>query len=472
MIGRTRGPAGWHGRLGHRHRAGEGGFTLIELLVVIIILGILAAVVVFAVGGVGDKGEAAATEIDRRTLATAEEAYFARNGRYGTEAELVGGGFLSEQSSTHKIYLNTAAGSCPAGSKCTYSIGLDDEPATLTVYIGRSSTLVGPLLTQFSADTGIAVTPNYGSGTGDKSTLLASLLVTEGAGTPADAFFAQDAANLGKVSRAGLFKTAPAGASGKVLEPGFQAEDNTWTAVSGRVRVIAHNPAVTPAASVPDDVDDLLTQPARSVGYDPNNASFQNFVAAMILQRGVAATQTWLNTFQTGAGYCVAGNRNIAAAVALNPLSIKLGLINHYYRFQGPTGTPVFNTADVVNTYPVSTLADPDPGSLINTAGIGILANTDSPGAAEMFVRYMLENGAQTYYKDQTSEYPVVASVAPRPELVALSSIQAPNRVNGLDLNDLNIDDAVAAETAAGMLPTTNSPTGTGAPNSCRSTIP
>jgi prepilin-type N-terminal cleavage/methylation domain-containing protein len=56
----------------------EKGFTLIELLVVIVILGILAAVVVFAVGGLNDKGESSACKIDTRTLRTAEEAYFAK----------------------------------------------------------------------------------------------------------------------------------------------------------------------------------------------------------------------------------------------------------------------------------------------------------------------------------------------------------------------------------------------------------
>lgn len=89
-----------------KREAGEGGFTLIELLVVIIILGILAAVVVFAVGGVGDKGQSASCKIDTRTLRTAEEAYAgsaAGGGKYGTEAALVAGGFLSEQSGYHDI---------------------------------------------------------------------------------------------------------------------------------------------------------------------------------------------------------------------------------------------------------------------------------------------------------------------------------------------------------------------------------
>lgn len=84
----------------HR-RKGEGGFTLIELLVVIIILGVLAAVVVFSVSGINDTGEQAALEIDDRTMRTAQEAYYAQNGEYGTEQELLDGGFISSDSSLH-----------------------------------------------------------------------------------------------------------------------------------------------------------------------------------------------------------------------------------------------------------------------------------------------------------------------------------------------------------------------------------
>jgi len=53
------------------------GFTLIELLVVIVILGILAAVVVFAVGGINNKGQDAACKAEANTVRTAAEAYFA-----------------------------------------------------------------------------------------------------------------------------------------------------------------------------------------------------------------------------------------------------------------------------------------------------------------------------------------------------------------------------------------------------------
>jgi len=85
----------------------EEGFTLVELLVVIVILGILAAVVVFAVGGINNKGEKSACKIDTRTLVTAEEAFLASpssGGFYTTEA-LLKGQFISEESSLHDISL-------------------------------------------------------------------------------------------------------------------------------------------------------------------------------------------------------------------------------------------------------------------------------------------------------------------------------------------------------------------------------
>jgi prepilin-type N-terminal cleavage/methylation domain-containing protein len=60
-------------------RAEEGfdGFTLIELLIVIVVLGILAAVVVFALGGVTGQSKAAACNADAKSVEVAVEAYTA-----------------------------------------------------------------------------------------------------------------------------------------------------------------------------------------------------------------------------------------------------------------------------------------------------------------------------------------------------------------------------------------------------------
>jgi prepilin-type N-terminal cleavage/methylation domain-containing protein len=51
------------------------GFTLIELLVVIIILGILAAVAIFAVGSINDRAKSNSCKNEKGTLETAAEAW-------------------------------------------------------------------------------------------------------------------------------------------------------------------------------------------------------------------------------------------------------------------------------------------------------------------------------------------------------------------------------------------------------------
>ena len=67
-------------RLQRRRAAGEiDGFTLIELLIVIVVLGILAAIVVFALGGVTGKSAAAACQSDAKTVGVGVAALQAEN---------------------------------------------------------------------------------------------------------------------------------------------------------------------------------------------------------------------------------------------------------------------------------------------------------------------------------------------------------------------------------------------------------
>jgi len=101
-------------------RSHEDGFTLIELLIVVVILGVLAGVVVFAVQAFNGEGKAAACETDWKSVETANEAYYAKTGVYAASpAALKTAGYLKDEPSSTAYAITIDAGVVKATGACT-----------------------------------------------------------------------------------------------------------------------------------------------------------------------------------------------------------------------------------------------------------------------------------------------------------------------------------------------------------------
>ena len=310
--------------------------------------------------------------------------------------------------------------------------------STLTVYSGRSESLVDPLLESFSEETGIEIRVKYAG-----SAAIASTILEEGKNTPADVVFLQDPGSLGALSGAGFLGTLPDELLGRV-DPRFRSPSGEWVGTSGRARTVIYNTSsIDPARDLPASIMDF-TDPAWKgrVGWAPRNGSFQAFVTALRVQHGDSTARRWLVEMKANDARDYPNNTSIVAAVARGEVDV--GFVNHYYleRFLQEEG-PGFGARNYF-------LGGGDPGALVLVAGAGILKESDNSRAAEEFVEYLLSEPAQAYFASETREYPLIASVEPQGDMPRLDSLDPPH----VDLSNLSdIQGTLSLMRDVGVLP-------------------
>lgn len=317
----------------------------------------------------------------------------------------------------------TGAGSANSAPTGEPSGATAPATAAVTVYSGRSESLIKPLLERLQQRLGIRIETRYGD-----SSELAAQLLEEGDRTNADLFFSQDAGALGALAGAGRFHPLDDAVIRRV-SPGFADRERRWVATSARARVVAYHPVKAPEAARFRSIDAVLDPRYRgAIGFAPTNASFHSFVTALRVARGEERAKTWLTKFK--ANEPKAYDKNSAVLDAVDRGEVALGLINHYYWHAKVAERGAANV-----TAKIRFLGSNDPGALVNVAGVGVLKGSAQSADAVRLVEALLSKESQTFFADETAEYPVVPGVTSTVHsLPALTSLTSAN----IDLNDLD----------------------------------
>ncbi len=308
---------------------------------------------------------------------------------------------------------------------------------TVTIYSGRSESLIGPPLEAFSCETGAEVSVRWGS-----STDLALLLAEEGDRTAADVFLSRSPGPVGFLESRGLLGTIGADVLALSAEEN-RSKSGTWVGFSGRKRVLVHNLDSVAAGELPQSVFDLTGERYRDrVAIPATNGSFLDWFTVFRDQHGTETTAQWLDDMVANGARYYPNNRSIVEAAGRG--EIDMGLVNHYYHYQEAAAAGDRHRAANHN------FADDDIGSLLIITAATVTAGSENRQAANELIAYLLSGPVQTYLTSETLEYPLAAGVAPSAVLPPLKALE----IGTVDFDALGggFEESIAIIEASGIL--------------------
>jgi iron(III) transport system substrate-binding protein len=244
---------------------------------------------------------------------------------------------------------------------------------------------------------------------------LALLIEQEGDRSPADVFLSQSPGAIGFLAEDDRLETLPAETL-DLVDASLRSSAGMWVGMSGRIRTVVYNTDLVDPTTLPSSVLDLTDQQYRGqVAVAPANGSFQDFVTALRETHGDDVASQWLAGMAANDAQVYADNTAIVQAVGRG--EVPMGLVNHYYNLRAKAEDPSLSTENYF-------FPDGDIGTLLLTTAIGVVDSSDDVELADQLVSFMLGEEAQTFFSDETFEYPLAAGVEPADGLPPLSDIE------------------------------------------------
>ncbi len=286
----------------------------------------------------------------------------------------------------------------------------------VNVYSYRQPFLVKPLFDEFTKETGIKVNVVFAK----KG--MAERLKREGEYSPADILLTTDISRLIELQDNGLLQAAKSAEMTAAIPTQFKASDDTWYALTTRVRNIYSAKRLGKIDFNYEDLADKKWQGkicTRS-GKHPYNVAL---VASMLAEHGEADTLTWLKQIKANLARKPQGSDR-AQVQAIHQKLCDVSLGNSYYfgNMLKDEKQKVWADAVYIN-FPNQS----NRGAHINISGMGLAKYAPNKANALALMNFLVSEPAQKMYAETNMEYPVRPGVKPSKLVASWGEFKADN---------------------------------------------
>lgn len=266
----------------------------------------------------------------------------------------------------------------------------------VNVYSYRQAFLVEPLFKKFTDQTGINVNVVFAK----KG--MAERLKREGKHSPADILLTTDISRLIELQEKGLLQAVESEKLEQAIPSQYKAADNTWFALTTRVRNIY---SAKQLGEIDFNYEDLADPKwkgkvcSRS-GKHPYNVAL---VASMIAEHGEVKALAWLKGLKNNLARKPQGNdRGQVQAIHQNLCEVSLGNSYYFGRMLSDEKQKVW--ADGIN---INFPNQSNRGAHVNISGVGMAKFSPNTENAKALMEFLVSIPAQEMYAETNMEYPV-----------------------------------------------------------------
>ena len=278
------------------------------------------------------------------------------------------------------------------------SVAAASAQGVVNLYSGRHYEADKELYQQFSKQTGIKVNVVQASGNE-----LITRIEREGANSPGDLFFAEDAGVVGRVKDKGLFQPIKSATLEKNIPANLREPQGHWFGLSTRARVIMYQiDRVKPEQlSTYENLADPKWK-GKILVRSSTNVYNQSLAVGMMEANGVEKAEAWAKGIAANLARAPqGGDRDQIAAVMAGEGDVAIS--NTYYLGHLITAGKPGQYDKLGVFFPNQN----DRGTQVNISGIGVLKHAPHKDNAVKFIEYLTTPEAQKVFAAANFEYPV-----------------------------------------------------------------